>query len=503
MIPLFSVGMNPNINVTPTLLSGMVSQGPRVEEFEKKLKERFDTPWIATVNSATSGLTLAYRLLNLSPGDVVISTPFTCIATNTPIVNSGLRIRWADTDPKTCNIDLDDVVRKLSKEVKALSIVHWAGHPVDYHKLEQVKQVYRERYQSELMVIEDCAHAFGSKYQGKPLGVGYGNIAVYSFQAVKHLTTVDGGMIILPNQQLYDRAILLRWFGIDRVKRNGGGDFRLEVDVPEAGYKFHMNDLNAAIGLSNLETVDAHIQAHRDNSLFYHRSLKGIPGVTQIDLSEESACWIYTFQIVGKAGFLDYAKKRGVMVSQVHNRNDIHSCFAEFKADLPQLDSLEKRVISIPNGWWVTHEQRSYIVEVITDWCTKEIQTVQLTGFDFAELAPLYQHITSFSPRQDLYFKTIKEGAIYLGLRYQNKLIGVGKIWTETKLHRPVVHLEDIMIHHDFQKQGFGTLLVQKMAEEARKLGGYKIVLSCRKKNEGFYTTVGFQPSGLEMVMFP
>ena len=179
-IPLFKVYMNNNLqSVLDTLSSGMITQGKKVEEFENKLKEYFNYPYILTLNSATSGLTLAYRLLNLKDNDIVISTPLTCFATNAAILANNLRIVWCDTDRNTCNIDFEDVKKKINSNTKVLSFVHWGGVPVDLDKVKEIKQYAWEKYEIELSVVEDCAHAFGTEFNGKKLGT-HGNICVFS-----------------------------------------------------------------------------------------------------------------------------------------------------------------------------------------------------------------------------------------------------------------------------------------------------------------------------------
>lgn len=173
---------------------------------------------MVTVNSATSGLSLAYRLLNVCKHDEVISTPLTCLATTCAILPFTDKIIWADTDPKTCNIDLDDVQAKITDKTKVISFVHWAGVPVNMDKIKSIQTYEKEVNNKEIFIVEDCAHAFGAEWDGMKLGAnpGVNSIAVYSFQAIKHLTTGDGGVMLLPNKELYDRARLLRWYGIDR-----------------------------------------------------------------------------------------------------------------------------------------------------------------------------------------------------------------------------------------------------------------------------------------------
>ena len=371
-IPLFKVFMSPNVSesLTPILNSGMITQGKQVELFETKLKDIFKFENILTLNSATSGLTLAIRLLNLSTDDEILSCPLTCTATNFPILANNNKIKWVDVDPNTCNMDLDDLKRKITEKTKAVIVVFWGGYPVDLDKLKDVQKYTLEKFGHRLHVIEDCAHAFGSKYKDEFIGT-HGNISVFSLQAIKHLTTGDGGLIFLPTKELYDRAKLLRWYGIDRNKRSGGNDFRLEQDIPEWGYKYHMNDISATIGIENLNYVFDNISKIRENASIYKSKLQSINGVELLKEDDiiESSYWLFTIKIIDKYGFVDFMKNKKIMVSQVHNRNDGHSCVKDFKTTLPNLDLLEKQIVSIPVGWWMTRENIDYVIECIKEWC--------------------------------------------------------------------------------------------------------------------------------------
>ena len=244
-------------------------------------------------------------------------------------------------------------------------VVHWGGYPIDLDKLRDIQHQAYENFGFKPAIIEDSAHSFGSNFKGQPIG-SHGNICTFSFQAIKHLTSVDGGALILPHQNLYDRGKLLRWYGIDRVTNKK--DFRCEADITEWGFKFHMNDVNASIGLSNLAEVDDNvIKIHKSNGQFYDKELQGVEGVTltERDPRMDSSYWIYSMLVDKKQDFMDYMKKCGIIVSQVHERNDIHSTVREFKTILPNLDKITPKLISIPVGWWVTEEERQYIVDCI------------------------------------------------------------------------------------------------------------------------------------------
>jgi len=384
MLPLFKVYMNSDVlePLNKLLMSGQLTQGPVVEQFELKLKEYIGNPYILTLNSATAGLTLALRLLKnkdaipLWPGfndneDIVLTPALTCFATTAAVLANNVNIKWLDVDLETANICLEDVKKKLNKKTKVIYLVHWGGNPVDLDELDKICEEHREKYGFKPVVVEDCAHSFGAKYNEKKIGSNK-NICIFSLQAIKHLTTGDGGFITLPTEDLYERCKLLRWYGINRDKRNyKGKDFRLENDILEYGYKFHMNDINATIGLYNLPHIDELLRKNRENARYFDRHLKGISNIKLMKNNAKcnSAYWLYTIRILNgkKEEFMEKMKESGIMTSQVHNRNDINTCVEEFKEILPNLDILEKELVCIPVGWWLTNENIKYIVDIITN----------------------------------------------------------------------------------------------------------------------------------------
>lgn len=387
IIPLFKVFMSEEAveSVEKVLNSGYIGQGSKVEEFESELKSWLNNDYIVTVNSATSGEHLALHLLKnsavntrhtfgtifhdsiwpgLEKGDEVLAPALTCTATNWPILANNLKIKWVDVDGRNLNVDLDDLARKISPKTKVIMLVHWGGYPVDLDKVKEIQNRAKEMYGFRPAVIEDCAHAIGATYKGKKLG-NHGNICSFSFQAIKHMTAIDGGMLVLPYEELYRRAKLLRWYGIDRDTNRK--DFRCEADIIEWGFKFHMNDVNATVGLENLKHVDWVLEKHRENAKYYNENLQGVEGIILLEnkADRESSYWIYSMLVERKTDFMNWMKECGIMVSQVHERNDIHTCVSEFKSQLPTLDKITSRLICIPVGWWVSKEDREYIVDCI------------------------------------------------------------------------------------------------------------------------------------------
>jgi dTDP-4-amino-4,6-dideoxygalactose transaminase len=377
-IPLFKVFMSDEavLKSSEILKSGFIGQGKVVDEFEKELSSFLGSDQIITTNSATSAQHLALHLLkqnsdeyeSLKPGDEILTTALTCTATNWPILANGFNIKWVDIDPNTLNMDLDDLARKITAKTKAIIVVHWGGYPINLDKLKRIQYQAQQLYGFKPIIIEDCAHAFGSERNGKKIGSESENLKVFSFQAIKHLTSGDGGALVIPSimKNFYNRAKKLRWYGIDRESHRR--DFRCEPDIAEWGFKFHMNDINAAIGLANLKCVKEEIiKIHKENAAYYDTALKDVGGITLLDRDylSDSASWIYSMLVEDRDEFQKMMESKGIMTSQVHQRNDIHSCVKEYRSILPNLDKLENRIISIPVGWWVTEKDRKYIVETI------------------------------------------------------------------------------------------------------------------------------------------
>jgi dTDP-4-amino-4,6-dideoxygalactose transaminase len=300
----------------------------------------------------------------MQDGDEILCTALTCTASNFPVLANGLKIKWVDIDPKTLNMDLNDLERNISPKTKAIIGVQWGCYPLDLNRIRKIQERAQSQYGFSPALIEDCAHAFGSEYRGKKLG-NHGNIAMYSLQAIKHITAVDGGILCLPHQKLFDRAKLLRWYGINRDDNRK--DFRCEADIEEWGFKFHMNDINATVGIENLKHADNIISKHRANAKFYDENLKNIPGVTLLERHPDhnSAFWIYSMLVDDREGFYKWMKKCNITVSQVHERNDKHTCVKDYKSFLPNLDKTVDKVVSIPVGWWVSKKDRQHIVDCI------------------------------------------------------------------------------------------------------------------------------------------
>ena len=379
-IPLFKVFMSDEASqsVSEVLSSGYITQGPEVEKFEDILQKYFNNKRVVTTNSATSALHLIFHMLKKyglgdekvkveSEKDHVLTTPLTCTATNWPILSNEINLKWVDVDPQNCNMDLSDLEKKLNKNTKAVMVVHWGGYPIDLQRLREIQCNFKKKYGFKFIIIEDCAHAFGTKTNKELIG-NTGNISTFSFQAIKHLTSVDGGCVNFNNDEDVELAKLLRWYGIDRNENRK--DFRCESDILNIGFKFHMNDVNAYIGRKNFDSVTKDLlKIHNDNGNYYNNELKNVPNVELMNYSSELFVpfWIYTIKVKNRDNFMKHMEQKGIIVSRVHERNDKHTATKQFQTDLPLLESFIDEMVCIPVGWWVGQQERSYIVESIKE----------------------------------------------------------------------------------------------------------------------------------------
>ncbi len=363
-VPMFKVAMSPDVDdlLLKTLHSGWIGQGEMVKTFERCLADHFRNQRVLTLSAGTHGLSLALRLAGVQPGDEVITTPLTCTATNMPILQAGAKIVWADVG-RDLNIDPKSIEESITENTRAIMVVHWGGYPCD---MNEIARIAHEA--GDIPVIEDCAHVWNATYKDHQIGdCFYSDYAMFSFQAIKHLTSVDGGALSIRLDDDYDKGKLLRWYGIDRESPRK--DFRCEEDIKEWGYKFHMNDICAVIGMKNMKLAYENDKKAQNNARHYESTFIPFDGIeiTQIADDRESSYWLFTMLVENRSDFTHMMGSKGIAVSRVHERNDKHTCFRAFRKELPGLESIIDKMICIPVGWWVTDEDREYIIESIKE----------------------------------------------------------------------------------------------------------------------------------------
>ena len=359
-IPLFMphIPKNAVANVVDTLGSRWIGQGPKVEEFENQFSSLVDGVSSVAVGSGTDALHLAYLLAGIGPGDEVLTPLFTCTATNIPLLYIGAKPIFVDVEPNTLNFDVTDARARVTEKTKAIVVVHYGGLPCNMGEIQQLAD------ELGVPVIEDAAHALGAKYNGKPIGA-LSDYTMFSFQAIKHLTTADGGMLTMREPRNVALAHSLRWFGIDRAKKQGG---IWENDITEVGYKYQMTDVAAAMGLAGLEEFKW-VLTHRQKLLnLYIAELDGIPGLTVLGKPNQDsvhAAWLMTVSVRDRIGLQKKLLSLGIESNQVHYRNDRYSIFGGRKDDYPAMDALEANYLVLPLHTRMGEEEVRRVVDAI------------------------------------------------------------------------------------------------------------------------------------------
>jgi perosamine synthetase len=340
--------------IQETLYSGYIAEGEKVYEFEKLFSAYIENPFTLSLNSGTAALHIALLSAGVGPGDEVISTVLTAEPTNVAIKLVGAKVVWADVEENTGLLDPKSVREKITPKTKAIMLVHYAGMVCDMDEFNKIAKEYN------IPIIEDAAHALGSRYNNRPIGCN-SEYTVFSLQAIKHMTTVDGGILAVKSQEKSDQGRLLRWFGLDKKRA------RLENDIKSPGYKYHMNNVNATIGIVQMGHVREVVGKYIENGKYFDNNLKNIPGVTLLDYHKntEPSYWLYTLKVENREGFIKKLSENGISASELHLRNDRHSVFEESNTHLPVFEAFYEKMVHIPCGWWLTPEDREKIVSVI------------------------------------------------------------------------------------------------------------------------------------------
>lgn len=348
--------------VNKVLRSGYIGEGPVVKELEDKFSQIVKAPYPVAVNSCTSALHLALVMAGVGPGDEVITTAQTMMATSHAILAQHARTVFADIQYLTGNINPQDLEKRITPQTKAIVVVHWAGYPCD---LEEIQKLASDH---NLPVIEDAAHTLGAVYKGRSIG-SISAYTCFSFQAIKHITTGDGGMLCLFNEKDFQQAKRRRWYGIDRVRRKPVVLGEPEWNVTELGFKYHMNDIAAAMGAEHLSELRALLNRREEIVSRYLSALKDVAGVTLFERKpdHQSANWLFTMHVQRREDFARMMRDKGVEVSVVHLRIDKNDIFGPLRKDLPILDRFTQTHISIPLQNALSDEDVEYIIRSIKE----------------------------------------------------------------------------------------------------------------------------------------
>ena len=349
--------------IKDTLSGRWWGQGPKVDLFEKKFGKKFGFKYCVMTNSGTAALHLAYILADNKKKSnwyrkTAIVPVLTCTATCHPLKMQDISIIFADIQKDTLTMDMSDMESKITYNTAMIVTVHLGG------LVTNIKEIIKIAQKHDLPIIEDACQALGAK------DVGYGDFTCFSFQAIKGMSTGDGGMLVCKKKSDYERAKRLRWFSIDReqkIKKNWQAWDRrgITFDQEEIGYKYHPTDIDASIGLVALDDFDKN-QAYRHKLVeVYRKELKDAKQVTLLKTGD-NADWLFMGLISGNRDkFAERLRKKGIETNVAHIRNDIFTVFGGKRLLLPNMNAIEKKYICLPLNNHVAEKDVRYICKVI------------------------------------------------------------------------------------------------------------------------------------------
>lgn len=352
--------------VVDVLRSDYLTTGPKIAEFEKMVADYVGAKYAVAISNGTSALHAACFAAGIQPGDEVITTPLTFAASSNCVLYCGGTPVFADVDPKTYNIDPEDIRRKITDKTKAIIAVHLAGQPCD---MDEIHKIAKEH---DLLVIEDGAHALGSVYKGKKVGT-LSDMTTFSFHPVKPITTGEGGMIVTDNEEFYQKMMLFRSHGITRdenlMTRNDGPWFYQQLDL---GYNYRITDIQCALGCSQMKKLDRFLALRKEIVARYNEAFADCENiVTPYQLPETESGWhLYIVQVKNcdRRKVFEALREHGIAVNvhyipvylhpyyQEHGYKDVHCRNAE---------EVYSHIISLPLYPTLTEEQQQYVIETL------------------------------------------------------------------------------------------------------------------------------------------
>lgn len=367
MINLFNVSFSEDIKavILDTLDSKAIASGPYVTELERNLGEIYPEKQALAVNDMTNGMTIILSALGLSTGDEVIASPFSCLATTSPMALLGIKPVWADVDPNTLALDLRSVEKNITNNTKAILIYHVAGYPSN---VEAIKKLAEDK---NLFVIEDCNSAFGSEYNNALLG-SVADATVLSFYPNRQVGSIDGGAILFKDSSIYELAKLRRRYGVDfNGFRKPNGEINEEKDVATYGYSATMNNVSAGVINKKLSTYKDEMRDTRKNVAILralidelHHKYGNIKNVTPLENSIINN-WVLFVEVENKEQFLIDMNAREVHTSSLHLRNNLYTCFKTEHTNLPGIDKIAEKHVALPCGHWLNDNDISLISEAL------------------------------------------------------------------------------------------------------------------------------------------
>ncbi len=351
MIPIFKPYIPSDIlpELENILYSGQLAYGKYGKLFESELAKFIGNPYVISVNSYNQAMLLALSILNLNPEDEVIASPVSCLASNQPFVIKGLNVIWADVDPETGSLCVDDVRKRITTKTKAIFHNHFCGYLGDIAAINQLAKEHG------LWVVDDCIEAFGSEYNTQKAGNLGADLTVFSFQTVRLPNTVDGAAISFSSKELYEKAILMRDYGIDRKNfRTSTGEINPNCDITLEGYGATLSEINSYIGLKQMDNLPTLLNKQRNNAINWNNRIQEVPSIKPLKLISDTQpnYWVFGVLCEDKAQALQDFRSQNWYATGVHINNNIYSVFNNLES-LNGVNEFMSKFLALPCGWWV------------------------------------------------------------------------------------------------------------------------------------------------------
>ncbi|HCK10702.1 MAG TPA: DegT/DnrJ/EryC1/StrS aminotransferase family protein [Candidatus Latescibacteria bacterium] len=352
--------------VREVLMSGWVGPGQKVEELEKRFAEYVGTEFALSMNSCSSALFTALKVIGVE-GREVVTTAQTFVSTNHAILQNGATPVFADIEGTTLNISPESIAHRVNDKTAAIMVVHHGGHPCD---MDPIMGIANEK---GIPVIEDAAHAAGARYKGRMAGA-LGTIGCFSFHALKNMSTGDGGMLTTDDESVAERVRNVRWMGItrstyDRFRKNGRAR-AWEYDVDEVGYKFHMNDLNAAIGIVQLGKLESTNAARREVAVQYRSAFEDVEWIEMLGEKDYAQSANHAFVVLAedRDRLIEHLAEKGIDGGVHYRPNHLYSVYEPYRRDLPVTESLWTKMVTLPMYPSMSNDEVLQVIEAVREF---------------------------------------------------------------------------------------------------------------------------------------
>jgi perosamine synthetase len=360
-----SIGSEELEEVRKVFETGWLGMGSQVIEFENMIKDYLGARNVVAVNTGTTALHIALDAYGIGPGDEVITPSLTFCAGIQGVISLGATPVFCEVDPDTLNIDLTDMEKRITPRTKAIMPVHYCGYPCD---MDRLLGIAREK---KIVVIEDAAHAFGSTYKGKKIG-SIGDAACFSFDPIKNFTCGEGGAVVLSDDGIAEEIRRKRALGISKDSWQRQKKVQSwYYEVVTQGYRYHMSNINAAIGIAQLRKLDRFIARRKAIVKRYNDAFQEIGDIRMLKWElREMAPFMYILRVAGdrRDEMMDFLASKGVASGVHYIPNHLQPFFSKYSTELPATEKVWKEIITIPLFYDMTDDDVELVIRSVREF---------------------------------------------------------------------------------------------------------------------------------------